>query len=163
MSQTSYSIDMVAGNDGQVYDIGFNDFVSGLAEVALIPGIVVTKGTSVNEVDLPNAAADVSNPLLVKGFVVRDLAVEVPANGAITYAATEAVSVMRQGRIWATCEDAFTPASSAFVRITAASSFTQLGRIRTSADGGTATALSGIRFLNSGSAGALALLQVDLL
>ena len=163
MSQTSYATDMSAGNDGQIYDIGFNDYVSGLAEQAVIPGIVVTKGTSANEVDLPNAAADVSNPKLVKGFVVRDLAVEVPASGVVSYPATTAVSVMRKGRIWAVCENAFAHTDSVFVRITAASTNTQLGRIRTDADTATATALSGVKFLNSGSAGALALLQVDLL
>ena len=163
MSQTSYATDMSAGNDGQIYDIGFNDFVSGVAEQAVVPGIVVTKGTSENEVDLPNAVADVSNPKLVKGFVVRDLAVEVPASGVVTYAAQSAVSIMRKGRIWAVCEDAFDHNDSAYVRITASSPNLQLGRIRTDADTSNAVLLSGVRFLNSGSAGALALLQVDLL
>lgn len=163
MSQTSYSIDMTAAQDGQIFDIGFNDYLSGVAEVALVPGVFVTKGTSDNEVLLPDAVADVSNPKLVKGFVVRDLATEVGADGSITYAAKATVSVMRKGRIWVTCEDAFDQSDAVYVRTIASSPNLQLGRIRTDADTSNATLLSGVKILNSGAAGALALLQVDLL
>jgi len=163
MSQLTYSIDMSAGQDGLIYDIGFNDFITGLAEETVIPGVLVVKGTSDKQVLLPASVAAISNPLSVRGFVTRDVAHEMNASGNLSYAAEVAVSVMTKGRMWMVCEDAFETTDSVFVRHTASGGNAQLGRIRTDADTATAAVLLGAKILNSGDAGALALVQFDLI
>jgi hypothetical protein len=153
---------MTAASDGLLYDIGFNDIKTGIADAEVKPGVFVTKGTGERGVKLPAAVADVSNSKLVRGFVIRDLSKEADENGKIVYKAKDAVSVLRKGRIWAKCENAFTHTDSVYVRITASSPNLQLGQIRTDADTSNAVLLSGVKILNSGSAGQLALLEVDL-
>ena len=159
--QTSYSIDMAAATDGLLYDIGFNDIVSGIAQGAMVPGVFVTKGTTDKGVKVPAAAAEVTNPLLARGFVVRDLAKEVDASGELSYVAEDVVSVIKKGRIWVKCEDAFNQSDAVLVRITAASPNLQLGQIRVGATSN-AVVLAGAKILNSGTAGQLALLEIDL-
>lgn len=164
MSQTSYSIDQAAAFDGELYDIsGANDILSGVAEESIVAGVFVAKGTAEKQVKLPAAAGDVSNPVNRRGFVVRDEAQEADANGELTYESGKVLSVLRQGRIWLPCEDAFSESDSVFVRIIASSPNFQLGAIRTDADTSNAVQLEGAKFLNSGAAGALALVQVDIL
>ena len=57
---------------------------------------------------------------------------------------TEPVPVLRKGELFMQCEEAMTPASTAFMRIKATASNAQRGRLRTDADSGTAVAATGL-------------------
>ena len=60
------------------------------------------------------------------------------------FAPTETIPVLRKGEMFAQCEEAMTPASTAFVRIAVTSSFAQRGRLRTDIDSGSAVVATGI-------------------
>jgi hypothetical protein len=163
MSQTSYSIDQGAAKAGGVYDLGFNDFIS-LAAQATIPfGCFVCKGTAEDQVKVPAATGDVTDITKARGFAAATQAHEQVSGASVDqYVQYDTVSVMQRGRMWVTCEANWTQASSVFVRF-ATGTGTQLGAVLVSADTATAVALPGAKFLNSGSAGGLALIQFDLL
>lgn len=163
MSQTSYSIDQAAAKVGQKYDLGFDDVISLIAQETIPFGCFVVKGTGEDQAKLPAATGDVTSITIARGFAVATQAKEQVA-GATTdqYSQYDAVSVLRRGRIWVTCEENWTQASAVFVRF-AAGTGTQKGAVRVSADTATAVALPGAKFLNSGSANGLALVEFDLL
>lgn len=161
--QTSMTIDMVAALEGGLYDNGPNDIVSGVAEEDLKAGRFVVGGTADNQLLMPTADAEVSdgtslNAQNVRGFTVRDVASEVDANGNLLYTEEAVVSVLRKGRIWVTCEDAFTPADPVFVVHTGAGQ----GLVRTDANTDKAEQLFGAKFLNSGGIAGLAIVEVNL-
>lgn len=163
MSQTSYSIDQAAAYDGSVYDLGSTDVVTAVVESSVIPGIFVTKGAASKGVTPPDALGEVTNPALARGFVVRDVSQESNASGELVYASEALVPVLKKGRIWVVCEDAFDESDRVYVRYATTTNGTQLGRVRTDIDATNAVLLERARFLNSGDAGALALLDLDLL
>ena len=166
MNQTSYSIDQAAAFEGQVYDLAFADIISGVLEGAdAAPGLFVTKGAAEKGITLPDATLEISNSLVARGFLIRTYSeTEVQRDTTIlTYKANQVLNVLLRGRIWVTCEDAFTETDSVFIRHAARQSRTQLGALRADNDNDTATELKGARFLNSGSARTLALLDVDLM
>lgn len=81
--------------------------------------------------------------------------------------ANEAANVLRKGTIWVRPEDAVTPASGVFVRITAnAGTGTALGAFRGADDGGNSEDIGGFcRWVTSsvgGAKGALAKLEINL-
>jgi hypothetical protein len=104
MSQLSYSQNMANGLPGQIaHDFGQKDVVSRLAEGAIAPGIVVSRGTDPDNQVVPGGDA------AAWGLSVRDPAREVDASGDPTYDDTDTVAVMRKGYMWVTVADAGVP------------------------------------------------------
>ena len=60
------------------------------------------------------------------------------------FAPTEMIPVLRKGELFAQCEEAMTPASTAHVRIVATASHAQRGVLRTDIDSGSAVAATGV-------------------
>jgi len=167
MSQTTVAEPKKA-LEGLLYDLGNTDITSFSAEIAVPFGKYVNLGTDKErQVLLPLLTTDVTNEKLAGGFSVRTQEVENPmpnsADPVGTYAIGESVSVIKKGRIWVLCEDDFDQSDDVFVRFADGTETNNNGGVRTDADTATAVALPNARFLNSGLAGELALLDLSIL
>ena len=166
--QLSYKATMTAGRPGLIFDTGYNDFVSKLAEVAIPFGRLVVKGSSADVVKVPTSGAQITDALdACKGIAAATQAKEGNAANAYSqYDAKDCVSVMKRGRVWVLAEGTWTANSQAFVRHGTTTNGSQLGAFRADADGSpaAATALTGAKFVNSGDAskGEFAIVEFDL-
>ena len=126
-------------------------------------GVFVTQDNELgmdNKCHLPCTAAQVHGRRGL-GFSIHDHAHEQAFNNTDNdgYEAQSAISVLKEGRICVTVEEAVTPASVPYIRIASGAGGTQLGAVRASADSGTAAPLSIARFKTSASSGGIALLD----
>jgi hypothetical protein len=103
-AQLTYSQNMVYGLPGQVaHDFGQGDIVSRLAEGAISPGVIVSRGTDKdNQV---TAGGDAT----AWGLSIRDVAREVDSGGDPTFTDKSVLPVMREGYAWVTVADAGDP------------------------------------------------------
>ena len=109
---------------------------------------------------LPYAATDVTSIKNALGIALRTLRVENPSDYG--YALNEVVDVMTNGVCWVVAELAVTPASDVYVRYASGGAGTVLGAFTTGADSSSAGALPSARWMNSASAGELALVEINL-
>lgn len=162
MAQTTFTANPPKGLPGMPVDMGPKDDRSMLAEEELAPGVFVVWGTTERQALLPSAAftdADVVGVTVRTHKARRDGAVADNEN----YEAEARVPVRRKGRIWVTVENAFTPGAAIYARHTASGGNTTIGAVRvTDNDTNTASAIAGARLLNSGDAGDLGLLELNL-
>jgi hypothetical protein len=160
MAQLTYPTDLTVAYPGMRADNSpRNDVLSRVWENATSAphGIAVAVGTDPDvQVD---HAPDAAGALV--GVLQHTHAKEVGSDDQNLVDENDTVNVLHVGRIYVTVEDAFTPADSVFVRVAAGGGGTQLGAFRTDDDTSSARAASGMRFLNSGGAGGLAILEID--
>ncbi len=149
MSQTSYAQRFVAGIAGQL-TCPFQEAVldSKINALAMPAGIFVAYDAADDAVKIPAAAGSVTTTGC--GFVKHDMAKERQQSQTVDFPAKAGVTVMRRGRMRVLTEDLSTFGGQVFVRITAnGAGKLQLGAVRSDADGGTATALPGCRFIRT--------------
>lgn len=112
---------------------------------------------------LPYTAAQITGNRAL-GFAKHDQAVEQanPSSDNVGYETQASLPVLKQGQIYIEMEDAFTPASDVFIRYVVGAAGTVLGAARTDADTSKAAQLPASRIRNSGSAGDLAIIDINL-
>ncbi len=143
--QTSYAINPVAGNNGQISSGRPSDVITAVTEGTLVKaGLFLVAGATAESAKAP-AATWASTPEKMRGICVLDPARVDPTS----YAAGETISVLRKGTIWVTFEPDTTPTvdTPVFARITAngAGKLT-LGAIRANADTANAVAIPNCYF-----------------
>lgn len=143
--QTSYAINPVAGNNGQISSGRMSDVITCVTEGTLVKaGLFLVAGATAESAKAP-AASWASTPQTMRGICILDPARVDPTS----YVAGETISVLRKGTIWVTFEPDTTPAvdSPVFARITAngAGKLT-LGAIRANADTANAIQVTGAYF-----------------
>lgn len=128
------------------------------AEIAF--GLAVKRGTADNTMNVLTAITEVVlgvtvfNHLFSKPDELGDTGMKPKVTG----------DVLRMGRIWVVTETNVTPASGVFVRALPNGGNTTIGAFRGTADGtNTIDVSSFAQWVTSGSAGGLALLEVDFL
>jgi len=150
--------------EGQKVDLGNDDVLSYLAEGSSIPfGVFVSLGTNKDgQVKLPGSAGDLGAKA-VRGVALRT---HTQVNGlaagltvAAEYAEKDMVSVLGKGRVAVKMETAFTPDDAVEVRYAGSG---QLGAARVGNVGGETAPVSGVRIINSGQAGDIAILDLSL-
>jgi hypothetical protein len=120
-----------------------------------IPFGVFVARDSDNKAKLPAAAGAVTTTGI--GISFCDLTKEYDSTG---YATGDEIPVVRKGYVLCQVEDAVTEEGAVFARITASGGNTQLGKLRSDADSGNATAVPNARFRSTASAGGLAVVEV---
>ena len=112
---------------------------------------------------LPYAAVHITGNRAL-GFAKHDQAVEQanPTSGNVGYETQASLPVLKQGQIYIEMEDAFTPADDVYIRFVAGAGGTALGAARTDADTASAALLPSSRIRNSGSAGDVAIIDINL-
>ena len=112
---------------------------------------------------LPYAAAQITGNRAL-GFAKHDQAVEQnnPTSGNVGYETQASLPVLKQGQIYIEMEDAFTPADDVYIRYVVGAAGTVLGAARTDADTAKAALLPSSRIRNSGSAGDVAIIDINL-
>lgn len=131
-------------------------------EASKVPfGLAVTQGTADDQFELPDASGD-----LILGVLVRsDDQKLYDQSGAAGVDADCMGSVMSQGVVYVEVEDAVVAGAKPFVRFSAGATLTQLGSFRSDNGdeaGAKAVVLNGARFLDSGSAGDLVRIEINL-
>jgi len=116
-----------------------------------------------DKANLPNAATDITTSRNVAGVTVREEVLESSAAGVANtgYPQASPMSVLRQGRIWVTVEDAVVQGGQVFVRYLAASTFT-VGSFRSDDPGSEAAALPSAVYDTAAAAGGLAIVALNL-
>lgn len=162
MSQTSYSLSMGRGLEGQLADSGPHDIIT-MELPARVPfGLGVTRGSTEGEAVVPDATSEVSTKGLFLGVTVHTHAVESVNDGlAPAYPAKSVASILKGGRILVKVEETVNAGDQAFCRF-ATGTGTQLGSFRKSADTATAVAVPGAYYYKGASAGGLAVLELNL-
>lgn len=165
MSQLAYTIDPVRAVEGGLHDASFHrDIVSKLAQADIPFGRFVTRHTAGDDdqVRLPALTGEVTATGV--GFAIADTSKESPVIGGSggLHAATEAVPVMKRGRIVLVPEDAVTAGDGVFVRFTDGGGALTIGRVRSDVDGGEAVALPGATFVEDAGAGELCVVDLNL-
>jgi hypothetical protein len=112
MSQTSVTLYGNAGFIGMLADLSDNDVGSFAAEGVVAIGSTVRRGTN-GEKQAVQSSTAVGQGALVFGIALHDHARAATAQGVTQYAATEAVSVLRKGRVWVQTNDAVVAGSVA--------------------------------------------------
>lgn len=113
------------------------------------------------EVRLPGTTAEVENNNIM-GVSILDVT-RMNDDGTVNTAIPvgDPVAVLRQGEIWVNVEEAVTPASLVYVRITESSGgAADTGKFRASADSGKAVIAYGFKYMSSTSGAGLAKLSV---
>ena len=156
MPQTSMSADPAVAQNGELaYPIRTKVIDSKVAASAAIPfGIFVTRAAN-GTVRAPALTGEVTASGV--GFALRDDTK--PFNSA-GYAVGDQIPVLRKGYIYALCETAWTEEGAVFARFTANGGNTVLGKIRNDADTANAVAIPNARFVTSGTAAGLAIVEV---
>lgn len=163
--QTTYTTVPNPSFRGMLADVGPNDVLSksfkGLAGAAAPFGTpMVTVVGDVNQCRLPAAAADT----LLGVAVHRNIAPGTAGSNAFTgeqgIEDTQTVDVLTKGRIWVKVEEAVTPEDDVYWR-GVVNGLLIPGNWGTSSDAGKCTLLAGARFLTSGAAGDLVILEIN--
>lgn len=163
MTQLTYPTDLTNAFAGMLADLSpRNDIVSYTSEEATsFPhGTAVVHGTDPDrQMLLPTGAAT------LLGVTVHSHAEEVGADDQNLIDENRTKNVLREGRIYVELEGS-SPAvvagtTGVFVRTAGAGVGEGLGRFRGDADGGDALTLTGGRWITSGSAGDLVILEID--
>lgn len=162
MAQTTMTENPAVGFPGDPADTGPKNDLSKIVEEAtgIPPGLGVVWGTEDNQVSLPSGTFGGADFV---GFSVRrhkgrpDFALADNED----YQDEESIPVRRQGRLKVEVEDAFTAGGQVFVRHTAPGT-EQLGAVRSDADTDEADSVTGVRFVTSGGAGEIGIIEINL-
>jgi len=149
-----------AFTEGQIVDLGNTDIVSFLAEGGAIPfGRFLELGTDKEkQAKIVSAATGITDPKKIAGFAVRQHTIENPLVGNVgEYLDEASMSVMKKGRIAVICVDAFTQDSVVHIGFQNSEEGLVFGSNSIDRD-----ILANARFLNSGGAGAFAILDLSL-
>lgn len=164
MAQTTISAEPAIGFPGQPADSGFKHDISTLVDEAngIAPGLLVIRGTDVDvDAALPAAAFTDADVL---GVSIRTH--KARSDGALVdnevYEDDTPMPVRRRGRVYVTVEDAFVAGQQAYARHTAGAGGSDPGAFRTDDDTATASVVNGARFMSSGGAGEIGVLEVNL-
>lgn len=161
MSQTNYTININAGQPGQLYDLGANDTVSAVDKVEVVPfGVALVQGPTDGTCRLPAALTDLTKVLGVS--VLVQTKEQSLITSIVNYPAGTDIALLRKGRVWVKVEEAVTAMSPVFVRALPGVGGTQAGAFRMSADTATAAQINGCVFRTSAAAGALAVVEFNL-
>ncbi len=154
MSQTSYAINQVTGNAGQLADSGFHDVISKLVQEAggVNPGLGVVQGTLDEQALLPNAS----------GNLFLGLALVSEAQVGQLHVFQGAMNVLRKGRAWVSPESAVVPGSAVYVRYSANGGNTVLGSFSAVSDSGHNFLVPNAVFMTSAAAAGLAQIELNL-
>lgn len=116
MSQTSVADEPSQAYEGKVENFDKN-IVTGLAASLIYFGKVVAAQTA--DVGLPKTVELMATGLVPVGIAIADPSIEtIPGNAFGSYAAEEAVPVMRRGRLWVVSADVVDDISKAvFVKV----------------------------------------------
>jgi len=136
------------------------------AAVAVQNGLFVCQGSRDETCKLPTSAAEVAKGLgIARANVVNDPTFGAASPG-VAYQAGQSVECVFRGQVWVTVEEAVSPMDAVYVRFADGATYTQKGSFRKSADtvssAATAAAVTGARYLTTASAGALALVDLNL-
>lgn len=162
MTQTSYSLSMGRGLEGQLNDSGPHDIITMELPAAVPFGVGVTRGAAEGEAVVPDATGEVSTKGLFLGVTVHTHAVECSASGVPSYPAKSVASIIKKGRVLVKVEEAVNAGDQAFCRFASGAGGTQLGAFRKSADTATAVAVPGAYFYKGAASGGLAVLDLNL-
>lgn len=152
-----YDTDFDLGIAGQLADLSGRKHVDSKVseEATSFPyGVACVAGSASNGAVLPTGAAS------LLGVVLHRHKQPSTANSN-TVDDEDVINVLREGRCLVLVEEAVTPASTVYVRISTGAGGSQKGAFRASADTATALAASGMRYVSSASSGGLAILEVD--
>ena len=167
MPQTSVTSAPAVAKAGMLYDA--QGSADGLISVqvdeaaGVPPGrLVVRSGGGDFAGGLPAGESALTlNVLGVSVFSQKSLIA--PASDANeVYEDEDTMPVARQRRMWVTFEDAHDPTDSIFVRVASGGGGSAIGAFRTDSDTASAVAWAGARILSTGSAGALALIEINI-
>lgn len=156
MSQLAYNNKSAIAFDGLIADLEDSEIVSranGEASAAISFGRAVARSSD-SEVVLPTATGN-----HIVGVSVHSHAHDNRASAGATPTGVnpnDMVSVMRQGVVWVTPEDAVVEGGAVYVRHAAGT----LGRFRGADDGANASLLANARWRTSAGAGELAMLEL---
>ncbi len=136
-----------------------SDVISKAADTAEVInyGRACARGATANACIVPAQASDVTTKFL--GFALCDTSRQADATYNGAYQATEAVPILRRGRIAVDCI-ASSWAYDGKVYIYTASGANR-GKVSTGTEGGDATILRGARFVNVGSAAGVAVIEFE--
>ncbi len=178
--QTSITENPAAGMSGQLYDMNDYDsesMVNAEVSAAITPGFFVINGATTDAALLPSALTDISTGK-ARGFAIyQDLHINpsvLTNTDRAKYVIKEYFPVARRGRMWITCPKAYTRNGLVYIRCLATDpTYPNVGQIHPDVgsydvDGAGAgaaeahcTLLTYARFLTSGIAGTLALVEFD--
>lgn len=167
MPQTTITSIPAVAKEGLLYDAqGSPDgIISGVVEEAtgIKPGRLVIRAAGGDfSGKLPAAAGSFgTNVLGVSAFSHKARSTLTSSDNEV-YDDKTTIPLVRQRRMWVLVEDAFTPDSAVFVRVAAGGGGTEIGGFRTDADTATAVAWTGARFVTSGGAGELGVLEINI-
>lgn len=157
MAQLTYNVDQPIAIAGQAADTGAMDVISRISEetTAFPYGKAVVRGTDPDtQALLPTGAAT------LLGVAMHSHAAENDLTAAVSIEDERVFNVLHDGRIYVQVEEAVTPASTVFVRVSAGG--LGLGSFRASDPGASAAlAATGARYLTSAGINGLAVLEID--
>lgn len=156
--QTSYSVDQVAGSEGQKYDLGRTDVVTKNNDTELLlVGKLVVKGAEELEAKAPVLAADITGAAI--GIVLKSHDMECTDETEPSIPAKKAASVMKKGRAWVKVEDGCVYGGAVNVRYAGTGS---KGAFLGTAVTNETAILPNAKFLSTAGAGELAVVEINL-
>lgn len=166
MPQTTVNQNPAVGKEGLLYDAQHapDALITGYVDesAGIKPGRLVIRSASGDWTgELPDGTGSLgTNVLGISAFTHKGL-VNPSSEDNEVYEDNEPLPLLRKGRIWVISEDAFTPSDPVFVRVVAGVG-EELGTFRTDADTADAIAFTAARWMTSGDAGGLGVLEVNL-
>lgn len=161
MPQLTYDYQLPAGFPGERADADAYSALTCVATAATAFGLAVAQSGSGNQCALPAAAAD-----KIVGITMHTAREQGYQTGTTQYESGDPLPVMTKGRIFVTAEQAVAPGDPVFVRFAVNGGNNVLGALRKDADnpgaGATAVQLPGAVFRTSASAGAIAVVEINL-
>lgn len=157
MSQLVYA-EQGAGYEGKLFDLGNTDILSYKAEVAMPFGSFGVLGADAESVKLPAVAGDL-DAVNCLGVVVRTHTVENGFDGGVsgTHKVGEVVSMIKKGRVFVKTVTDFNATDAVYVGFQNG----EEGKISNAASADRVL-LANAKFINSGLAGELAVLDLAL-
>lgn len=152
--QLSYDLAPAAAFAGMKADSGLSDTVSRLADVALDAGLGVCKGTDTESVKLPTTEGNVTGSF---GGIALYNASQMPRT-ANRYAATDAVPVLKRGRVWVQTEATIADDAAIYCIYDA----TNRGKFRADADTNRAGLVPSAKCIKGVTGAGLALIEINL-
>ena len=105
---------------------------------------------------LPRLSTDIGGKTL--GVAKMDTSLQPNAGGYVTQST---VAILEKGKIYVTCEEAFTYGADVYIRYASGAGGSVLGAVRTDADTSTAAQLTRAKFISSGAADTVALIELS--
>jgi hypothetical protein len=159
--QSTFTVDAAKAVPGGLADSGPTSVISRISAFAGIGfGIFVCRRATPADTPEQCGPPEVTGSVTARGFgfALRSHLAKQEAG----YAIGESVPILTKGRLWVNCETAWTDGAAVFVRFTVEAPDLILGTVRNDADTDKAVALPGAKFVGTGSAAGLAMVEVNL-